>query len=213
MKIKLKNRGDRKGWYIRPIKRKDFSDFADTMADWPRDHIGSFTINRSMAVLEKHVRHSENLSYPLKAEDEFNMVWVLCNPNNEFAGYFRNKVRPGKICHLGQLAIHPDFRGQGLTRLIIYFQSYVCWYLYEAEEWTFEIMDENPRLIKKVNQHEVQSTGEREGSTGAKVKAFRYTKAEHQGVYTRPTYSKDAQDGVTIAEGEVGYSHIFEIIS
>ncbi len=114
---------------------------------------------------------------------------------------------------MSQIAFKPEFRGQGLTRLVVYFQSYIAWYLYRADKWSFEVMDQNPALMTKVDQFldkEKDKKGHRTGSTGANVERFEMTRQQHEATYEKESYGKDVADGLDINKiGKKGYGHMF----
>jgi hypothetical protein len=214
IRITMAAEGDKQGWYIRSLTIRDDYDLFETMEDWPRDHTGIYTLSRAQHVVSGAVNDMKKAVFPLRKADRFNMSWALCNPEGEFIGLFRQKIKEEKDCHMSQIAFKPAFRGLGLTRLVVYFQSYIAWYLYNADKWSFEVMDRNPALMTKVDQfldNEKDKKGERTGSTGANVERFEMTRAQHEETYNKPSYDKDTADGMDIKKGAKGYKHIFEL--
>ena len=205
--------GNRLGWTAKPIQFRDLFDFHETMEDWPKDHEGNFTLSRSTLVVNKHVVHSRSIKAPLTEQCLFNGTWAVRNADGEWIGYWRDKIK-GKSVHTGQTAIHPNHRGKGYLRTFMHMQAYLAFYVYNCENWSFEVMDENPALMVKIDRHwdggKDQKIAERKGSTGANVVKFTQSREDQIARYGTAKHSQDIADGLVMTPDYPGYINVFQ---
>lgn len=203
MKITITAHG-KKGIYARPIELLDLFNFAETMADWPKDHEGTFTLERSIKVVNKHVRHMDRFHHPLEQLSKFNSTWVMCEADGTFIGYWRDKIE-GRHAHFAQNAIHPRQRGKGYNRLIAHLRTFLSFYVFKVEGISGEVMSGNAvitrRQLDKVQDASVSWKGDRTGSTGQTVSRWEVSLKQHKVAVkawadgTEPTDPKDDADG------------------
>jgi hypothetical protein len=210
MKIEVIMDGARKGWTATRIDIRDLFNFYETMEDWPVDHEGPFTLDRASKVITKHARHSRLAHAPITPESEFNCVWAVRNADGEWIGYWRDKIKGGKI-HTGQAAIHPAKRGNGYYRTIMHMQVFAGFYVFEADEWTFEVANANPAVQVKVDRYlDDNKVAERDStSTGAHVVMYHQTRQENIDQFARVINDADNADGIRVSPNEPGYRNVF----
>lgn len=213
MKIECIMEGNRLGWTATPIGFRDLFDFHETMEDWPEDHEGKFTLSRSTLVVNKHVVHSRSIEAPLTNESAFNGVWAVRDASGQWIGYWRDKIK-GKLVHTGQTAIHPDQRGKGYFRTFMHMQAYLAFYVYNCDNWSFEVMDEQPALMTKIDRHwdggADQKGAERQGSTGANVVKFSQSREDQLKRFGTARHAQDIADGLVMTPENAGYSNVFQ---
>lgn len=193
--------------YLRPMADRDLFRFSEAMADWPEDQEGSFTLARSIKVVAKHTLANRQVEFKLADPDtKFNLVMVWCGDDDVMRGYWRIKVTPGRNVHLGQTALHPEWRGKGKSRLLDASRNWMLMNVFtdpdgDGGDCTYDIMSETAPAMTHLDDR-----------LGVKTKVKEETGVTRQIVTRHKITRKQYKDFLASSLADIDNAFVFSVV-
>ena len=193
------------GFVTMPVREDDLLDFATTMADWPADKEGTFSIQRSMMVLSMHTRNNRLAKCPAVKGVQSNLTMAYKTPNNEWVGYWRMEIA-GLSASITQAAIHPDYRGKGNFTRMEHARWWYTWNVLGIETVEWETMRILAAPVVKVSGRYggTQDSTRARWNTGEDILHWKVTKAQAEAFDADPVAPSSGLSDVTYKVTELG---------